>query len=118
MPRAFYRVVAIGSLSFYGLLFALNLIFVAFRIDPFYTMLETWSDLALLPFFLIVALFGIGLILLWFGMISDCASTSKMRVWRKVAWLLLLIPTTGIGAWIYYFCIYRKRPSGNPLAQD
>ena len=35
--------------------------------------------------------------LLWFGMM--CA-VSKMRVWSKVLWLLLLIPTSSIGALI------------------
>jgi hypothetical protein len=118
MLRTFYRVVAVGTVTLLGLLMALNVIFVAFRINPFYTMLETWSNLALLPFFLIGAFFGIGVTLLWFGMMWDCAFTSKMRVWLKVLWLLLLIPTSGIGALIYYFCVYRNRPSGNPLAQD
>jgi len=118
MLRAFYHVVAVGTVSLLGLLMALNVIFVAFRINPFYTMLETWSNLALLPFCLIGAFFGIGATLLWFGMMWDCAFTSNMRVSSKGLWLLLLIPTSSIGALIYYFCEYRSRPSGNPLAQD
>jgi hypothetical protein len=116
--RAFYRVVAVGTVTFLGLLMALNLIFVAFRINPFYTMLETWSDLALLPFFLIGAFFGIGMTVLWFGMMWDCAFASKMRVWSKVLWLLVLIPTSCVGALIYYFSVYRNGPPGNPLARD
>jgi hypothetical protein len=51
-----------------------------------------------MPFFLIGAFFAIGISLLLFGMIWDCAFTSKMRIWQKAEWLLLLIPT-GIGAW-------------------
>ena len=118
MLRTFYRVIAVGTVSLLGLLMALNLIFVAFRISPFYTMLETWSNLALLPLFLIGAFFGIGVTVLWFGMMWDCAFTSNMRVWSKILWLLLLIPTSSIGALIYYFCEYRNRLSGNPLAQN
>lgn len=118
MLRAFYRFVAVGTICLLGLLLALNVVFVAFRINPFYTMLETWSSLALLPFSLIGAFFGIGVTVLWFGMILDCAFISRMRVVSKALWLLLLIPTSGLGALIYYFCVYRKRPSGNPLAQD
>ncbi len=118
MLRAFYRVVAVGTISLLGLLLALNVIFVAFRTNPFYTMLETWSNLALLPFALIGAFFGVGMIVLWFGMMWDCAFTRKMRVWSKVLWMLLLIPTSGMGALIYYFCVYRGRPSVNSMAQD
>lgn len=81
-------------------------------------MLETWSNLALLPFSLIGAFLRIGGIVLWFGMLWDCAFTSKMRVWSKVLWLLLLIATSGIGALVYYFCVYKNGPSGSPLAQD
>jgi len=80
-------------------------------------MLDTWSNLALLPFFLIAAFFVIGMTLLWFGMMWDCAFTSKMRVWSKVLWLLLLIPTSSVGALIYYFRIYRHRLSESPLVQ-
>lgn len=116
--RAFYRVVAVGTISLLGFGLALNLLFVAFRINPFYTMLETWSNLALLPFFLIGAFFGICLTLLWFGMMWDCVFTRKMRVWSKVLWLLLLIPTSSVGALIYYFCVYRHRLSEGPLVQD
>ena len=118
MSRAFYRVVAVGTVSLHGLLMALNVIFVVLRINPFYRMLETWSNLALLPFFVAVAFFGIGVTMLWFGMMWDCAFTSNMRVWPKVLWLLLLIPTSSIGALIYYFCKYRNRPSGYSLAQN
>jgi hypothetical protein len=123
MLRAFYRVIAVGAVTLLGLLMALNVIFVACRINPFYTMLETWSNLALLPFFLIGAFFGIGMAVLWFGMMWDCAFTSKMRVWSKALWLLLLIPTSSIGALIYYFCVYRdhsraesgsRRTTANP----
>ncbi len=97
---------------------ALNVILVAFRMNPFYMMLETWSTLALLPFFLIGAFFGIGVTLLWFGMMWDCASTSKMGVWSKVLWMLLLIPTSSIGALIYYFCVYRNQQTGSQMEQD
>jgi hypothetical protein len=83
MPRALYQVIAVGSICFFGLLFALNVIFVAVGINPFYSMLETWSTLALLPFFLIGAFFGVGMTLLWLGMIWDCAFTSKMQIGRK-----------------------------------
>lgn len=118
MIQAFYRVVAIGTVILLGLLMALNVILVAFRINPFYRMLETGSNLALLPFSLVGAFFGIGVIVLWFGMIWDCAFNSKLRVSYKLLWLLLLIPTSGIGALIYYFCIYRIGRSEDPPDQS
>ena len=118
MLRAFYRVIAVGAVTLLGLLIALNVIFVVCRINPFYAMLETWSNLALLPFFLTGAFFGIGVTVLWFGMMWDCAFTSEMRVWSKALWLLLLIATSSIGALIYYFSVYRNRPTRNPLVQD
>jgi hypothetical protein len=118
MHRAFYRVVAVGTVALLGLLMALNVVFVACRINLFYTMIETWSNLALLPFSLIGGSFGIAVTVLWFGMMWDCAFTNKMRFWSKVWSLLLLIPTSSIGALIYYFCEYRKRISGSPPAQD
>ncbi|UWZ85108.1 hypothetical protein [Occallatibacter riparius] len=118
MLRTLYRVVAVGSVTLLGLLMALDGIFIALRINPFYTMLETWSNLALLPFFLIGAFFGIGVIVLWFGMMWDCVFTNKLRIWSKALWLLLMIPTSCIGALIYFFCEYRNRPSENPLTQD
>jgi len=118
MLRAFYRLVAVGSICLLGLLLALDVIFVSFRINPFYTMLETWSNLALLPFSLIGAFFGVGLTLLWFGMMFDCAFISKMPIWSKVLWLFLLVPTTALGSLIYYFCVYKNRSSRNPLAED
>lgn len=100
------------------LVMALNVIFDVLRINPFYTMLDTWSNLALSPFFLIGAFFGIGVTVLWLGMMLDCAFASKLPVWSKALWLLLLIPTISIGALIYYFCVYRKRPSQSSLPKD
>ena len=118
MLRTFYKLVAVGSVSLLGLLAALDVIFVALRINPFYTMLETWSNLALLPFVLLGAFFGIGVTLLWFGMMLDCAFTSKMPLRSKVLWMILLIPTNGIGALIYYFCIYKNRPAVDSAARS
>lgn len=92
--------------------------FVAFQKHPFDRMLETWPNFALLPIAMIGAFFGIGVTLLWFGMMWACATTSEIPICSKGLWLLLLLPTSGVGALIYYFCEYKNRPSGNPFAQD
>ena len=116
MLRAFCRVVAVGSISLLGLCLALDVILVIFRWD-FVTMLETWPnslaafwhDWRFLRYYRDPALVRND----W-----DCAITSKMPVRSRVLWLLLLVPTSSIGALISYSYVYRKRPLGNPLAQN
>lgn len=112
--RAFYRVVAVGTVSLLGLMFAVDVICVVFRWDSV-TLIERLPTLVLLPFALLGGFLGIGTIPLWLGMMWDCAATSKMPIWSKALWMILLVPLSSLGALIYYFCVYRR--SGNSLAQ-
>ncbi|HEY2860496.1 MAG TPA: hypothetical protein VGJ21_18905 [Terracidiphilus sp.] len=105
--RAFYRVVAVGTASLFGLMFAVDVLCVVFRWDSV-TLIETSPGLVWMPFALLGGFLGIGTILLWFGMMWDCAITSKMPIWSKVLWMILLVPLSSLGALIYYFCIYRR----------
>ena len=79
--------------------------------------IETWPTLALLPFVLICSFFAIGIMVLWFGMILDCAFAKNMPIWSKVLWLVLLVLISTIGALIYYFCVYKNRPMQGALAE-
>ena len=114
--RAFYRVVAVGTVSLLGLIFAVDVMCVVFRWDSV-AMIERLPTLILLPFALLGGFFGIASIPLWLGMMWDCAITSKMPIWSKVLWMFLLVPLSAIGALIYYFCVY-NRQSEKPLVQD
>jgi hypothetical protein len=118
MPiRAFYRVVAVGTVSLLGLMFAVDVMCVVFRWDAV-TMIERLPPMILLPFALLGAFFAIGTIPLWFGMIWDCAITSKIPIWSKVLWMFLLVPLSAIGALIYYFCVYKNQLTENRLVPD
>ncbi|MGC2637124.1 MAG: hypothetical protein WA294_08080 [Acidobacteriaceae bacterium] len=65
----------------------------------------TWTLLGCL----VVYLIG-GMIVLWIGMIWDCATIGALQTWPRALWLILLILTQVVGALIYYFLIFRKRP--------
>lgn len=117
MLRAFYRVVAVGTISLLGLL----LVELNFRRFPDKSLLHDARNMveprlaAFCPDWRFprnwhhhaVVRNDVGLCVL-----------RKMRVWSKVLWMLLLIPSSGLGALIYYFCVYRGRPSVISMAQD
>ena len=63
-----------------------------------------WPFVAALVLFL-----TIGGIVLWLGMIRDCAIAMKMTV-SKVVWLIFVALTPNLGALIYYFCVFSRQP--------
>jgi Phospholipase_D-nuclease N-terminal len=107
--RSFYRFVAVGTVSTLGLIAALDVLAIICRYDNT-EAIESWPPPILLLPAVICSSLAIGNIVLWLGMIFDCAFTSKMPTRSKVIWLALLIFTSSIGALIYYFCFY-KGPS-------
>ena len=71
----------------------------------------TWPIYFLAPFMLIGAFFTIGGMLFSLGMILDCAFVVKLPIWLKAIWLVLLVLTGGVVAYVYYFRVYKNRPS-------
>lgn len=64
-----------------------------------------------LPLGLLGSFSAIGIIALWFGMIWDCAVASGLPIRSRVKWLILLVLTNMLGALIYYFRVFRNRPT-------
>jgi hypothetical protein len=64
-----------------------------------------------LPLGLLGGFSAIGIIALWLGMIWDCAITSELPIWSRVKWLILLVLTNMLGALLYYFRVFRNRPT-------
>jgi hypothetical protein len=115
--RSFYRLVVIGTLSILAIFAALDVRAILCGYDTAQAI-ETWPLLVLAIPVLICSFFAIGITVLWFGMILDCALISKLPIWSKVIWLVLLVLTNAIGALIYYFCVYKNRPIQRALAEE
>jgi len=42
----------------------------------------------------------------------DCFFLSKLPLYAKALWLVLILPTLYIGVLIYYFAVYRRAEQG------
>jgi hypothetical protein len=107
--RSFYRAVAVGTVSTLGAEFALSIFSAYSGYDPM-NAIDRWPGLIWPPVVALILFLMIGGFVLWAGMIGDCAVASERSVWIKVLWLILVIPTPYLGALIYYFCVFRRRP--------
>ena len=106
--RSFYRIVVIGTLSTLGLEFALSVLGAVSGYDPM-TAFDRWPGFVWPPVCVLILFLVVGGTVLWIGMIYDCATIDKMRVWSRVLWLVLVVLTPNLGALIYYFCVYKNR---------
>jgi hypothetical protein len=111
--RSFYRIVVVGTLVLYAMMAAFVVIAALCRYDTAKAV-ETCPNFIFVPLVLIIDCFVIGMGVHWLGMIWDCAISSKMPIWLKVLWLALIIPTYSVGAFIYYFRVYKNRQVGAP----
>jgi hypothetical protein len=104
--RGYYRVAII---CFYVSLAAIFALYIAGEIvgDE---RVNSLPFIVRLPFGLVGAFAAIGILSLWLGMIWDCAITSKLPVWSRVKWLLLLVLINWLGALIYYYRVFKDRP--------
>ena len=107
--KSFYRAVAVGMVSTLGAEFPLGVFFAISGYDPM-SALDRWPSLVWPPLVALILFLTIGGFVLWLGMIGDCAVANKMSVTSRVLWLILVIPTPYLGALIYYFCVFSRRP--------
>jgi Phospholipase_D-nuclease N-terminal len=107
--RSFYRAVAVGTLSTLGAEFALSVFSAHSGFDPM-NAFDRWPGLIWPPVVALILFLTIGGFVLWLGMIWDCAVDSERSALSKVLWLILVIPTPDLGALIYYFCVFNRRP--------
>jgi len=54
---------------------------------------------------------AVGIITVWFGMMWNCTVTSRLPVFSKIGWLLLIVLTNMLGTLIYYFVVFQKQTS-------
>jgi hypothetical protein len=114
--RSFYRFVFVGTLYTFAAIAAIGVLASLTGFD-LANAVGTWPIYILAPFMLICAFFAIGGMVLWLGMILDCAFVVKLPIWSRTIWLVLLVLTGGIVAYVYYFCVYKNRPSGTVSAE-
>ncbi len=107
--KSFYRFVAVGTLSTLAAETTLSVFSATSGYDPM-SALDRWPGLIWPPLAALILFLTVGGIILWLGMILDCAVANERSVTSKVLWLILVISTPNLGALIYYFCVYRRRP--------
>jgi hypothetical protein len=109
--RSFYRAVAVGTVSTLGVELALS-VFSAFMGYDLMNAFDRWSRIIWPPLAALILFLTIGGIVLWLGMISNCASARKMSTKSRTLWLVLIVLTPNLGALIYYFCVFGRRAIG------
>ncbi len=62
-----------------------------------------------LPLGVLGAAGAVGIISLWFGMMWDCLFVSRLPLFSKIGWLLLLLITNMLGTLIYYYARFQRR---------
>lgn len=107
--RSFYRAVAVGTISTLAVEFALSVFSSFSGYDPM-SALDRWPTLIWPPAAALILFLTIGGFVLWVGMIGDCAVASGMSIRSRLLWLILVVLTPNLGALIYYFCVYKRRP--------
>jgi len=108
--RSIYRAVALGTLGSLGAEFALDLFCLIIHYNPI-DAVDRWPGLVWPPVVVLVLFLTIGGIVLWLGMIWDCATAREMSAGSRLLWLLLIGMTPDFGALIYYFCIFSRHPA-------
>ena len=70
-------------------------------------MIAAWIGLGILGILLMIAI-PILVSVFWVWMIVDCAARNFKNKGDKVVWILIIILTHVVGAFIYYLVIKRK----------
>ena len=114
--RSFYRFVFVGTLYIFAVIVAIDAFAWVSGFD-LANAIGTWPLFILAPPMLICAIFTIGDMVLWLGMILDCALAVKRPIWSRAMWIVLMVLTGGFVAFVYYFFVYKDRPSGAGSAE-
>lgn len=110
MLRRFYKASIVCFYVTMGLLILANIAYLIFGYEQM-KALENLPLLVRLPFGILGAFSATGIIALWLGMIWDCAFFSDLPAWSKAKWLAALILINWLGALLYYYRVFKDRPT-------
>ncbi|MGO9939266.1 MAG: PLDc N-terminal domain-containing protein [Terracidiphilus sp.] len=110
MLRRFYKASIVCFYITVGFLILANLAYLIFG----YERMKGLENLPLL-IRLSVGVLGVfsatGIIALWLGMIWDCAFISGLPAGSKAKWLVALVLINWLGALLYYYRVFKDRPT-------
>jgi hypothetical protein len=106
--RYFYRIAAACFLTTIAVLTALNIALAVVGREGM-GWLDNLPFLVRLPLGLLGVAGAIGIVSLWFGMMWDCLFVSRLSLFSKIGWFLLLLITNMLGTLIYYYVRFQRR---------
>jgi hypothetical protein len=109
--RTFYQIAAGCFLTAIAVLTVLNVALAVVGAERL-AWLDNMPFLVRLPLGLLGVAGAVGIISLWFGMMWDCLFVSRLALFPKIGWLLLLLVTNMLGTLIYYYARFRRRDGG------
>jgi len=103
--RQFYRVAVWTFITTITVLVILNVALAVVGSQP----LQNLPFLIRLPLGVLGVFGAVGIITVWFGMMWDCAVTSRLPLISKLGWFLLIVFTNMLGTLIYYFLVFQRQ---------
>lgn len=104
----FYRIAASCFLTAVAVLTVLNIALAVVGKERL-AWLDNMPILIRLPLGLLGVAAAIGIVSLWFGMMWDCLYVSRLSLFSKIGWFLLLLITNMLGTLIYYYARFQRR---------
>jgi hypothetical protein len=106
--RYFYRIAAACFLAAIAVMIAVNIALAMVGSEGM-AWLDNAPFLVRLPLGVLGVAGVIGIVSLWFGMMWDCLFVSRLPLFSKIGWFLLLLITDMLGTLIYYFSRFRRQ---------
>ena len=110
MLRRFYTISIACFYVTVGLLILANIAYFTIG-DEGMKGLDNLPFLIRLPVGVLGAFSAMGIIALWLGMILDCAFNRDLPAWSKTKWLAALLIINWLGALLYYYRVFKDRPT-------
>jgi hypothetical protein len=105
--RLIWRIAATVSLFTFALMVPLSVIAIIIGPERF----NNAPDLVRIPLDCLGVFTAISTLGLWIGMMFDCLLFSRLSVFSRLKWLLMMLVINFGGAFIYYFKVFNKRGS-------
>jgi hypothetical protein len=109
--RYFYRIAAACFLTTIAVLTAMNIALAMVGREGM-AWLDNLPFLVRLPLGVLGVAGAVGIVSLWFGMMWDCLFVSRLPLFSKIGWFLLLLITNMLGTLIYYHARFQRREPG------